>query len=877
PVGAMGALTIFLGIPFAALVPCHGFSVDVEQPVTFQEPTDSFGQSVALLIVGAPLQRGAVNEIGKIYKCSPSSGQCQEISIQSRGLPTLPATLLACGPTVHQACGKNLYMKGYCFLLDQNLQQLQKIPETLPECPSLDIVFLIDGSGSINSGDFRTMKTFISEVMKRFRNTDTQFALWQFSDRFKEHFNFNQFQTLRNPDDLLRGVSQLSGLTHTATAIQKVVPGMHVLALHTKFVFSFCVSRKELFVPSKGSRHNAAKVLIVVTDGEKYGDPMSYQEATAEADKAGIIRYAIGVGNAFSSSVAKQELNDIASNPNHVFQVNDFNALRGIQDKLQEKIFAIEGTQSQNSSSFQLEMSQEGFSALLSPDSFVLGAVGAYDWSGGIFLNGISRTPTFLNASSANTDMKDAYLGYSVEAFSVQRKSGYVVGAPRYQHVGKVIVFTQDPRSGEWEPSGEPPQIGSYFGATLCAVDLDRDTNTDLILIGAPMYHSEGAGGRVYVCPLASHRELSSCNTVLQGQTGQLLGRFGTSMAQMGDISGDRWTDVVIGAPLESDNQGAVYVFQGTQRSINPQYSQRIVGSQFPSGLRFFGQAVSGGTDLTGDGLTDVAVGAQGQVLLLRSRPVLQATISVSFTPSMISTSVFNCQGQEQQNQKASSARVCFTVVKGTKDMLGDGIRSTLRYTLTLDPGRPKSRAAFNSNSPSESKEIQIGIEMKCETFQIILPVSPGLRHHLSGLGHHLSGLGDCSISSLRRQQPLEFTIKGNVSFAWLSQTQQQKVTLLSTAKIEYNQAKYTQKEGQGSWIASPLQVQTVVERIEVYNYLPMIIGASVGGLILLALITAALYKLGFFKRQYKQMMEKPVDEDTGGDGASQTCNTPNQ
>uniref|UniRef100_A0A8D0GUH4 VWFA domain-containing protein n=1 Tax=Sphenodon punctatus TaxID=8508 RepID=A0A8D0GUH4_SPHPU len=734
---------------------------------------------------------------------------------------SLPSNPKACGPTVHQACGKNLYMKGYCFLLDQNLQQLQKIPETLPECPSLDIVFLIDGSGSINSGDFRTMKTFISEVMKRFRNTDTQFALWQFSDRFKEHFNFNQFQTLRNPDDLLRGVSQLSGLTHTATAIQKVV--------------------KELFVPSKGSRHNAAKVLIVVTDGEKYGDPMSYQEATAEADKAGIIRYAIGVGNAFSSSVAKQELNDIASNPNHVFQVNDFNALRGIQDKLQEKIFAIEGTQSQNSSSFQLEMSQEGFSALLSPDSFVLGAVGAYDWSGGIFLNGISRTPTFLNASSANTDMKDAYLGYSVEAFSVQRKSGYVVGAPRYQHVGKVIVFTQDPRSGEWEPSGEPPQIGSYFGATLCAVDLDRDTNTDLILIGAPMYHSEGAGGRVYVCPLASHRELSSCNTVLQGQTGQLLGRFGTSMAQMGDISGDRWTDVVIGAPLESDNQGAVYVFQGTQRSINPQYSQRIVGSQFPSGLRFFGQAVSGGTDLTGDGLTDVAVGAQGQPKP-RNRGKPPDLIPLPCSPCPLSL-------------------LC----------AGDGIRSTLRYTLTLDPGRPKSRAAFNSNSPSESKEIQIGIEMKCETFQIILPVSPGLRHHLSGLGHHLSGLGEyCSISSLRRQQPLEFTIKGNVSFS------HNKADLVSKLQRKKKWGLVSSSR-QGSWIASPLQVQTVVERIEVYNYLPMIIGASVGGLILLALITAALYKLGFFKRQYKQMMEKPVDEDTGGDGASQTCNTPNQ
>ena len=46
----------------------------------------------------------------------------------------------------------------------------------------------------------------------------------------------------------------------------------------------------------------------------------------------------------------------------------------------------------------------------------------------------------------------------------------------------------------------QPLQIGSYFGAALCSVDLDGDANTDLVLIGAPMYYDSVTGGRVYVC-----------------------------------------------------------------------------------------------------------------------------------------------------------------------------------------------------------------------------------------------------------------------------------------------------------------------------------------------------------------------------------------
>ena len=45
---------------------------------------------------------------------------------------------------------------------------------------------------------------------------------------------------------------------------------------------------------------------------------------------------------------------------------------------------------------------------------------------------------------------------------------------------------------------------------------------------------------------------------------------------------------------------------------------QRISASQLSPRLQYFGQSLSGRQDLTLDGLVDLAVGAQGQVLLLR-------------------------------------------------------------------------------------------------------------------------------------------------------------------------------------------------------------------------------------------------------------------
>ncbi|XP_006729927.1 integrin alpha-D isoform X1 [Leptonychotes weddellii] len=713
-------IMLLLGV----LTSYHGFNLDVEEPMIFQEDGASFGQSVAQfgrsrVVVGAPLEVVAVNRTGQMYDCVAATGLCQPIPLHtppeavnmSLGLSLAASTnhswLLACGPTMHRTCGENMYAEGFCLLLGSHLQTIWTMPAALPECPSqeMDIVFLIDGSGSIVKSDFKQMKDFVRAVMGQFEGTNTLFSLIQYSNYLKIHFTFTQFQSSLSPQSLVDPIVQLDGLTFTATGILTVV--------------------KELFHSKNGARKSAKKILIVITDGQKYRDPLEYRDVIPQAERAGIIRYAIGVGNAFQEPTARQELNTIGSVPSqdHVFRVDNFGALSSIQEQLQEKIFAVEGTQSRTSSSFQHEMSQEGFSSVLTMDGPVLGAVGSFSWSGGAFLYTQNMSRTFINMSQENVDMRDSYLGYSTELALWKGVQSLILGAPRHQHTGKAVIFTQ--ASGQWRPKAEVAgtQIGSYFGASLCTVDVDGDGSSDLVLIGAPHYYKPTRGGQVSVCPLPQGRAKWQCEVILCGEQGHPWGRFGAALTVLGDVNGDKLTDVAIGAPGEQESRGAVYLFHGTSGlGINPSHRQRIAGSRLSPTLQYFGQSLSGGQDLTQDGLVDLAVGARGQVLLLRSRPVLNVGVAMRFMPSEVAKAVYQCWGDVPSTLEAASATVCLSIHKSSLDQLGD-VQSSIRYDLALDPGRLISRAIFDeTKNRTLTRRKTLGMGDYCETIKLLLP-----------------------------------------------------------------------------------------------------------------------------------------------------------
>ncbi|CAI9601190.1 unnamed protein product, partial [Staurois parvus] len=197
------------------------------------------------------------------------------------------------------------------------------------------------------------------------------------------------------------------------------------------------------------------------------------------------------------------------------------------------------GTQSANGSSFHLEMSQEGFSAVLTSRGPILGAVGAYDWSGGIsmYLDG-RQNGTWINATKDRTDMKDSYMGYAVQ--QVQWDT-LAIGAPRYQHLGSVFIYKNNPTTSEWSQVAAftADKIGSYFGSVLSILALN--STHSLLVVGSPTYFSPQApGGRVYLCPVTEVRNAwhprgasvtMTCPETLQGDPSQSVGHFGSAIS----------------------------------------------------------------------------------------------------------------------------------------------------------------------------------------------------------------------------------------------------------------------------------------------------------------------------------------------------------
>ncbi|XP_052053938.1 integrin alpha-L isoform X1 [Apodemus sylvaticus] len=707
-----GPRLLLLGLQL--LAKAWSYNLDTRHAQSLTQPGRHFGYRVLQVgdgvVVGAP---GEGASPGSLYHCDPSSSSCQPVSLHgsnhtSKYLGMTLATdaakggLLACDPGLSRTCDQNTYLSGLCYLFPQSLEgpMLQGRPG-YQEClkGSVDLVFLFDGSQSLEKKDFEKILEFMKDVMRKLSNTSYQFAAVQFSTDCRTEFTFLDYiKQNKNPDVLLGKVQPMFQLTNTFRAINYVVA--HV------------------FQEESGARPDATKVLVIITDGEA-SDAGNIDAAQ------GIIRYIIGVGRHFSTVQKQKKLHVFASRPVEEFVkiLDTFEKLKDLFTDLQRRIYAIEGTSIQDLTSFNMELSSSGISADLSKGRAVVGAVGAKDWAGGFLdLNEDLQDTTFVGHEPLTSDMRGGYLGYTV-AWLASRGSRPLLaaGAPRYQHVGQVLLFQAPEAGGHWNQTQkiEGTQIGSYFGGELCSIDLDQDGEVELLLIGAPLFYGEQRGGRVLT--YQRRQLLFEMVSELQGHPGYPLGRFGAAIAALTDINGDGLTDVAVGAPLEE--QGAVYIFNGKPAGLSPRASQRIQGTQVSPGIRWFGRSIHGVKDLGGDGLADVVVGAEGQVIVLSSRPVVDVVTELSFSPEEIPVHEVECSYSASQEQKEGvKLKVCFQIRPLMPQFQGR-LLADLSYTLQLDGHRTRSRGLFPGGSHELSGNTSVTPDKSCMDFHFHFPI----------------------------------------------------------------------------------------------------------------------------------------------------------
>uniref|UniRef100_W5UJ85 Integrin alpha-11 n=1 Tax=Ictalurus punctatus TaxID=7998 RepID=W5UJ85_ICTPU len=702
------------------------FSIDTKKAQIIQGPKETqFGYTVqqheALgqkwLLVGAPFEKNGENETGDVYKCplySSTKTNCSRLNLGGTTLKNVfehkdkmrlgmsltsnpkDNSFMACGPLWSYECGTSLYSTGICSSVDSAFNFSHSIAPAFQRCETyMDIVIVLDGSNSIYP--WFEVQDFLINILQKFSigPGQIQVGVVQYGERVVHEFHLDDFHTVDEVVSAAQNINQRGG-EETRTAL------------------GISVARSQAF--KRGGRPDAKKVMIVITDGESHDSP-DLKEAVEDSEKDNITLYGIAVlgyynRRGINPEAFLREIKFIATDPEeHFFSVTDESALKDIVDALGEKIFSLEGT-SQNGTAFGLQMSQAGFSLHIVEDGILVGAVGAYEWNGAVLKqtpNGkvIPPKSSYLKEFPEELKNHGAYLGYVVSSIvSAHYGQLYVAGAPRYNHTGKVIIFTLT-NTGNLTilHSLTGQQIGSYYGSELTPLDQDEDGLTDLLLVAAPMYFSRGwETGRVYIYRL-DYQGNVNLEGILEPSDWARNSRFGSAMSSVPDLNGDGHGELVVGAPLEDDHGGAIYLFYSQHNGILPKYKQRIAAADISSGLQYFGRSVHGVMDINGDGLIDLSVGALGAAVLLWSRSMVRVHLDVHFEPSKINVFNKDCvRGGKEVTCMA--ARVCITVKARTP--MPDTQTVALKQSWAFEERRYSPRAVLDYTEIQPSANITV-------------------------------------------------------------------------------------------------------------------------------------------------------------------------
>jgi len=177
----------------------------------------------------------------------------------------------------------------------------------------MDVVFLMDSSGSVSFNEFSKKKEFLQHMVESLNvgPQATRVGIASFSQDARTEVYLDQFTNKHQLHHAISGINYQYGSTNTAAGIQ--------------------LARSGLFSMNRGNRPDVPDYLFVITDGESN---VNAQQTIPEAEKArdqGIHVFALGVGLS-----DPWELNGIASKPlaNNVVRVNNWEDLWGESPKL---------------------------------------------------------------------------------------------------------------------------------------------------------------------------------------------------------------------------------------------------------------------------------------------------------------------------------------------------------------------------------------------------------------------------------------------------------------------------------------------------------------------------------------------------------------
>jgi hypothetical protein len=266
-----------------------------------------------------------------------------------------------------------------------------------------------------------------------------------------------------------------------------------------------------------------------------------------------------------------------------------------------------------------------------------------------------------------------------------------IVGAYEFDHgqpgEGRAFLYLGSASGLSATPdwTGESDQAYAWFGTSVSGAGDVNGDGFDDVIVGAERFdNGQTDEGRSFLY-VGSASGLSLAPAWM-AESNQPYSYFGTSVSGAGDVNGDGFEDVVVGADrfdLGQTDEGRAYLYLGSAGGPSPTPDWTAESDQ---DFAYFGGSVSGAGDVNGDGFDDVIVGAEGfeQGHLNEGRAFLYLGSAGGLSPS--------------PNWKAEldQIKVAFGhCVSGAGDVNGDGFDDVIVGAPYYENGQAVEGGAF--------------------------------------------------------------------------------------------------------------------------------------------------------------------------------------
>jgi len=254
------------------------------------------------------------------------------------------------------------------------------------------------------------------------------------------------------------------------------------------------------------------------------------------------------------------------------------------------------------------DMNKDGY------DEILIGAFTAYDTNFNYSYCGQAYVYSGKDGSKMYTwdgYYSSSYFGYSVHDAGDVNRDGYpdvVVGGYYYSdsstYNGHVSVFSGYNGKQLYKWAGY--YSGGYLGYDVAgAGDVNADGYDDIVA-GEPYYYYSSVGYTTGAARVFSGRTGSLMATVY-GPSQSNTPYFGYSVDGSGDLNGDGYADIIVGATYALNGSG---YYSGNVYAVSPMTSTTIYTVYGPNySSAYFGFQITELGDLNGDGMSDLGVG----------------------------------------------------------------------------------------------------------------------------------------------------------------------------------------------------------------------------------------------------------------------------